>query len=297
MPQFLYQPVPNKAAAKFIRDKEPVVASVAAGLLPELRGLSFSITGVENMAVLKRARELIAKIPEGADWNETKKKLSETLAPWIDKDALARRAELLLRTHGFQAYSAAAYQVADRQRDVFPFWQYQSAEDGRVRPAHAALNGLVFPANSPFWHKHYPPWEYGCRCQVIPLSEEDVAEMQKEDAKKVPEARRLVEGARLALAEKNGTLLTATPNGIPQSVDVRSPTEKQGASGFYWHPGDLHPNLEFLKKTYGAEEFGKFKTWAEKTKLGGGDSASVWGWLNEKQAAAALQTEAKPLSI
>lgn len=142
MPTFLFTPSPNKDAAKFIKDKAAVSRSVFDGLLPELRGLAYTITGVESMAVLKKTRDAIAKLPAGGDWDAIKAGIAGDICPWLG-DGAEKRAELLLRVHGYSSYSAAQYQVMDRQRDVFPFWQYQSADDERVRDTHAALDGKV----------------------------------------------------------------------------------------------------------------------------------------------------------
>ena len=42
---------------------------------------------------------------------------------------------------------------------------------------HAALHGLVFKWDDPFWDSHTPPWDYGCRCYVVPLTEAQVRRM------------------------------------------------------------------------------------------------------------------------
>jgi len=291
MPNFLFTPSPNKDAVRFLKDKAPVAREVFDQLLPELRGLAFTITGVENMAILKKARERLAALPAGGDWDAIKQGLAADLVPYLGEEGGAKRAELLLRVHGYAAYSAAQYQVMDRQRDVFPYWQYQAAGDEHVRASHAALDGLVFPANSEFWKTHFPPWEFGCRCQVVPLSEDDVEEIRAEDAKKVPEARRVVEGDRLSLAEKQGMLITTRggAGGVPAQIDVRSPRERSGGSGFYHNPGDLHVDLDALRASYsktpeGAAAFGTFEQWARNTKLGPG-RGTVWAWLSPQPRA------------
>lgn len=278
MPSFLYTPAPHKDAARFISAKKPVAAEVFYGLLPELRGRAFTISGIENANVLQTARDRLAQLPLGGDWEKIKKGLADDLSPWMDPERAGKRAELLLRVHGFAAYSAAQYQVLDRQRDVFPAWQYQSAEDGRVRPAHAALDGLVVPADSPFWQTHFPPWEFGCRCQVVPLSGDDVADIERTDAKRVPEARRVLSGDRLREAE-SGRLLTAGPGDVPAYIDVRSPRERQGGSGFHHFPGDLSVSLDDLRGRYDAQTWATFEQWARGTEVDE-DGLTVHEWLS-----------------
>ncbi len=47
-----------------------------------------------------------------------------------------------------------------------------------VRATHAALHGLVFRADDPFWDRHDPPWEWGCRCFKRPLTPGQVKRMR-----------------------------------------------------------------------------------------------------------------------
>lgn len=48
-----------------------------------------------------------------------------------------------------------------------PFVQYRTAGDTRVRPAHAALDGVVFNrAEDPGWRAFAPPLGYQCRCSL-----------------------------------------------------------------------------------------------------------------------------------
>ena len=44
--------------------------------------------------------------------------------------------------------------------------QYRTANDGKVRPEHAALNGVTLPPSDPFWEEYYPPNGWNCRCNV-----------------------------------------------------------------------------------------------------------------------------------
>lgn len=284
MPSFLFTPSPDKDAQRFLGGKAVVSRTVFDGLLPELRPYAFTVAGVENAQLLKKLRDRIAELPAGADWDELKADLAEEISPWLGGDAEAgrRRAETLLRTHGYQAFAVTHYRTLQQQLEVFPFWEYDTANDDRVRSTHAALDGKVFPANSPFWRSHFPPWEWGCRCNVIARSADDVAEIEAEDAKKIPEARRVIKGERLAKVEQEGTLLSET-NGVPTVIDLRSPREKFGGSGFAFDPSALEIPLEDLKARYAThpEVWEAFETWARGQKLAKG-RGTVWDWLEKK---------------
>lgn len=45
--------------------------------------------------------------------------------------------------------------------------QYRTAGDNKVRPDHAALDGITLPPSDPFWSKYYPPNGWGCRCTAV----------------------------------------------------------------------------------------------------------------------------------
>lgn len=67
--------------------------------------------------------------------------------------------------------------------------QYRTAGDSKVRPAHAALNGVTLPPSDPFWQTYYPPNGWGCRCNVVqvrkakyPVTPHDEAMKRGEEA-------------------------------------------------------------------------------------------------------------------
>lgn len=45
--------------------------------------------------------------------------------------------------------------------------QYRTQHDDKVRPEHAALNGVTLPPSDPFWEEYYPPNGWNCRCTVV----------------------------------------------------------------------------------------------------------------------------------
>lgn len=83
-----------------------------------------------------------------------------------------RRLALIYNVNTRVAYNVGRYAQLMNSTDTHPFWQYVAVMDSRTRPSHAALNGLVFRYDDPFWKTHYPPNGWNCRCRVRALSQE-----------------------------------------------------------------------------------------------------------------------------
>lgn len=287
MPAFFTDATPNTKASEAIRGKSPVTREVFQSLLPELQADAFVIAEIEAFDVLQRIRDTIAELPLGGDWKELKAQIVDELGPYFDTEAAAlRRAELLLRMHGFRAYSAANHRLIEAHADVFPFCQYVCTTDGRERATHGALHGKVLPTNHPFWRNHTGPWEYGCRCGKSPLTAEEADEIAGEDATKPAEKQKVLTGAILNRLELTGILFTARPDprggsktGAAQDFDVRTPKER-GESEFEWRAGDTGIPLSEIRDRYDAETWAAFMAHAKATEIRPG--LTVWQWLQQR---------------
>ncbi len=292
---FLLEPVPNDEAAAWIADKPVVSKAVFDRLPPELRARAFTVAGVAVADVLQSVRDTLAELPRGGDWDDLKERLVEDLHPYLNDEAdpentaaAERRAELLLRTHGFQAYAAAQHEVMADQRDIFPFQQYLSMGDNRVRPSHAALEGIVLPADSPFWHRHTPPWDWGCRCRVAPMLPEEVDMIRAEDAGKPPEEQRVIEGPALTKLETEGRIHRTVRDdhgkvirdGL-QGTDVRAPADKgDPRTAYRFEPHSLRLTPAQLQARMPPEEWADFEAWARQQPLHPSDpDTTVWSWM------------------
>ena len=72
------------------------------------------------------------------------------------------------------ASAEMAAQWADYAREKkFTNLQYRTALDDKVRPEHAALEGVTLPQDDPFWNTAFPPNGWNCRCNVVPVLKED----------------------------------------------------------------------------------------------------------------------------
>lgn len=265
---------PHEEALALLAGKRPVASEIFRELLPELRGRAFTVSGVAGAGTLQRCRDAIAGIADGATWDDAKKDLLDELDPWLGDGAPAR-AELLLRAHGFQAFQAAAWRTAQADDDTTHL-QYLTMEDERVRPSHAALDGIVLPKDDPFWQTHLPPWEWGCRCSTRTMNGDQVADEQQADRNRNPEDQNVLAGpVREQL--RNGTLMR---NG--QRYDVTPPSHgPDAATAYQWSPDNLRLSLDELKSRYDSDVWAAFESWARETKIS--PALTVWQWLSQRQ--------------
>lgn len=61
---------------------------------------------------------------------------------------------------------AARWEQFSKDEDEY-YLQYRTANDGAVRPEHAALHDVTLPASDSFWDSYYPPNGWNCRCTVV----------------------------------------------------------------------------------------------------------------------------------
>lgn len=268
---------PHEEAARSIRGKLPVTRRIWDAMGPELRGASFSITGVEDLHAIERVRNLVAQVPEGTDWDETKDAVAAELVAWLDdEEASERRAELILRSHGYAAYSKSNFEALEAESDIFTWRKYQTAQDELVRGSHAALDGLILPADSPFWIDHTPPWEFGCRCDAVGMTDEDVEEIRFRLARNITPIERpkfmiVDRGAELAALEAGHLYRDGVMNFVARNPD-----------GFRFDPrgGIVTVDmLQGLRKRVGPKVWDGFADWARNAEVPG--EGDVWSYLTK----------------
>ena len=81
--------------------------------------------------------------------------------------------EAIFRTQTQLGYSAGQYmQEQDPAlQEILWGYKYVTVGDTRVRPNHAAIDGVALPKDDPFWEENRPPNGWACRCQAIPIYE------------------------------------------------------------------------------------------------------------------------------
>jgi hypothetical protein len=275
-----FAPTPNRDAVALLQGRSPVASEVFYGLLPELRARAFTVSGIEGANVLQRVRDALAALPQGIGpdgeaytWDTQKQEIADELEPYLGEDGATTRAQLLLRTSGFQALSATIYNIAQADDDTTHLQYIHGDQAKDPTPSHVALDGIVLPKDDPFWLTHTGPWGHlGCVCYVRPMNPELVdEERQKDAAQSNPEDRNVLSGPVLTQL-RNGTLMRDG-----RRYDVSPPDDP---SAFRWHPNDLRIPLGELKLRYDPPVWDAFEIWARKTLAF--ENTTVWNWLMSK---------------
>lgn len=123
------------------------------------------------------AKELEPILKSGGWWGER-----DMVDPLTGQTVRAQlgspwRLETIFRTNMQTAYAAQAWYEIQAQKDIAPFLMYDAVDDFRTRPLHRSWDNKVMLADDPWWQTHYPPNGWNCRCGVVQLSAEQLANM------------------------------------------------------------------------------------------------------------------------
>jgi len=124
--------------------------------LLELNLYRFSAT--KDLALLQEVNKLL---PNAKSFSDFEKQAASILTQY-NKNHLKTEYNLAFAT----AQSTSNYLRNLEVAEDFPYWEYQTAGDDRVRPSHAALDGLLFRAGET--GALTMPNGFGCRCEYIP---------------------------------------------------------------------------------------------------------------------------------
>lgn len=70
-----------------------------------------------------------------------------------------------------QSRNAAYWVDIEDKKETLPYLKYQTVGDGRVRPSHKALDGIIRRVDDAFWKKYMPMNGWKCRCIVQQIAD------------------------------------------------------------------------------------------------------------------------------
>lgn len=164
-------------AVDYFKERVPVKASEFYKIAEGYRNLAFTVSGYSKTQILKRFYdEILAALEEGNTFTEFRANMNEFLESQGYEGLDPLQADNIFRTNIQTAYNVGHYeQMSDPDVvNLRPYWQYDAVNDTHTRPSHLAMDGRVFPADSPVWDTWFPPNGFRCRCTVRSLSKRQV---------------------------------------------------------------------------------------------------------------------------
>src|SRR5574343_222269 len=153
-------------ATELFRTKTGMTREKFDTLNAEMKTRAFTVAYVESVDKVKEIQDLLGKaISEGTVLSKFKKAAVDHIdtTPW--------HLETVFRTNILSSYGAANWEVAQELRSLRPYARYSAVMDGRTRPEHAKLHGLMYPIDHPFWKMYWPPIGYNCRCHARTMTQ------------------------------------------------------------------------------------------------------------------------------
>lgn len=88
-----------------------------------------------------------------------------------------RRLETIFETNLRTAYQAGRWERIQATKAALPFLQYHHTPQRDPRPEHEAWGAqpVILPVDDAWWHVHYPPNGWRCRCWISQLSASTLA--------------------------------------------------------------------------------------------------------------------------
>ena len=144
----------------------------------DLRGLqhdkAFMVAGARSADLLADLAQAVDKaIETGTGLEEFRRDFREIVERrgwhgWTGEGTAAGeawRTRVILQTN--MLTSMAAGRLAQLRDGKFKYWVYRHSGAEHPRLHHLAWDGLILPADHPFWATHYPPNGWGCGCRVV----------------------------------------------------------------------------------------------------------------------------------
>lgn len=170
------EPLPFEEAIEFFTGRIPMTSAEYLALEESVRAQAFMISRVASADIIIDIKSAVeAAIDQGETLRDFQARLSdivsargwEGLTPW--------HAETVFRNNIQTAYSVGRHDQMMDMSDSF-YGEYDAVNDLATRPAHAALDGKIFPLDDPFWDTWWPPNGHRCRCSVNPVHKDVVEE-------------------------------------------------------------------------------------------------------------------------
>lgn len=169
-------------AIEYLRNLLGITSEQWREIWAETKAVS-DLVAKETLFAMQRdmMRAVLTAIEDGTTLEEFRTRYREILANagWSDRPNQGWHSQMIFRMHTQAAYAAGRWRQAEEAEARNPtrpiFLRYVTVGDNRVRPNHAAWQGVILPLRHPWWQTHYPPCGFNCRCHAMVLTERSLA--------------------------------------------------------------------------------------------------------------------------
>lgn len=193
--------------------KEPVPSRRWDELTGSQRHTAFAIAGAVKVDLVTEVHGLLMDALKNgktlADFRREFYPLMKRYG-WKIRGSLGWRTRLIFNQTMRSSRMAGKWHQIQANKQTRPFLAYSVIDDERLRDAHREWRDVVLPVDHPFWHTHYPPNGWGCRCTVKSMSQRDL------------DRRGLVvtEAPEIVRTERLNTRTGEVLGNVPQGIDV-----------------------------------------------------------------------------
>lgn len=242
--------VPSEAL-DYIKNKKLKVGFSYKDVWNEEHATAFTVAKAMQIDVLSDIKSAVeTAIKDGHSFEHFKKDLQPTLIKkgWWGRKKMTdpltgeevnaqlgsdRRLKTIYDTNLRSAYQKAQYERT-MASDLHPYLMYRVGNSAHHRPQHLAWDGLILPKDDPFWDKHLPPNEYGCKCYTRAISESRKQRYERDGIRVPPKADGSGAGVIKVKTKAPAEEYTTYFNERKGSIE-RLP--KGVAPGFNWNQG------------------------------------------------------------
>lgn len=240
MPEISLQPVQPEEAVTYFRQKGYRIGFDHRDVWRQEHQAAFTVAKGMHMDLLREIRGAVDQaLTDGTSFSDFQRTLAPKLQArgwWGKQDVVdpvtgdsvraqlgsPRRMEVIFDTNLATAYSEGQWERVQRGKGLFPFLEYVRSAAAHPRVSHLAYAGLVLPVDDPFWQRHLPVKEWGCKCTVIQHSRRTLQREGLDVGQAPPEEMRTVLNGR-----------TGEEMDVPVGVDP----------AFHYPPGGRRANL------------------------------------------------------
>ncbi len=139
-------------------------------LMRQQQDRAFMVAGAQNADLLAGlAASIDRAVSQGTSIEDFRRDFRQLVREtgWEPSGEFGQRTRTIYGTNMRSSYAGG--RTAQLREGGFPFLMYKHGGSTDPRPEHLALDGLVLPADHPFWRIYMPPNGWGCSCRVIGL--------------------------------------------------------------------------------------------------------------------------------